>query len=156
MTEMDAPKVFVLRMQVEENDVDMFGHVNNVVYVRWIQDVAVAHSVAVGLDAASYVTRGAGFVVRRHEVDYLRPVLRGDALVLRTWLHGIAAAKSFRSTEIVRESDSVVVARGLTVWGYVALATGRPLRIPPDIREAFGVPPNSIRSLKVPVDEPTA
>jgi acyl-CoA thioester hydrolase len=96
--------------------------------------------VAVGLDVAAYRALGAVFFVRRHEIDYLRPALRGDKLLLRTWIDSIFAAKCLRGTEIARiESDGAetLLARSMTTWGCVEIATGRPTRIPQAIRDAF-------------------
>jgi len=131
----DPAKPFCLTFEVAEGDIDQVGHASNIAYVRWIQDVAVAHSDSVGYDFAAYQTLGAVFVVRRHEIDYLRPVLRGERLELRTWIDSAFAAKCHRATE-VRKGD-VVVARAMTTWGYVEMATGRPTRIPMTVREAF-------------------
>ena len=132
--------MFELPVTVKPTDIDELGHANNIVFVRWIQDVAMAHSVAVGLDVEAYRTIGAVFFVRRHEIDYLRPVLRGDDLLLRTWIDSIFAAKCLRGTEIVRreaDGSETMVARSMTTWGCVEIATGRPTRIPMRIHEAF-------------------
>lgn len=123
---------------VEDVDIDELGHASNIAYVRWIQDVAVQHSNAVGLTHDAYVAIGGIFVIRRHEIDYLRPALRGDALEVRTWLATTMAAKALRATEIVRLADGVVLARGLTTWGFVDTTAGRPTRIPNPVRLAFG------------------
>lgn len=134
--------VFILATEVGEDDIDMLGHASNIAYLRWVQDVAVAHSATVGLDMEGYSQLGAVFVVRRHEIDYLRPVLRGDRLELRTWIDSASAAKCKRATEIVKTgtADSVVVARAMTTWGFVELTTGRPTRIPDSVRIAFSQP----------------
>jgi acyl-CoA thioester hydrolase len=134
---------FEHRIEVGEEDIDALGHANNVAFVRWIQAVAIAHSDSVGMDFAAYVELGSFFVVRRHEVDYLRPALRGEGLRVRTWIDSAAAAKCERATEILRESDGEVLARARTTWGYVEAATGRPVRIPDSIRLAFGFPPRA-------------
>lgn len=128
--------VFTLRFVVPESDIDELGHASNIAYVRWIQDVAVAHSAAMGFDFAAYQKLGAVFVVRRQEIDYMRPVLRGDVLELRTWVDSAMAAKCLRSTEIRSESGTVV-AKSRTTWGYIEMATGRPARIPQALRDAF-------------------
>jgi acyl-CoA thioester hydrolase len=137
----DPAAVFTLELAVGEEDIDMLGHASNIAYLRWVQDVAVAHSAAVGLDMEGYGQLGAVFVVRRHEIDYLRPVVRGEALELRTWIDSASAAKCKRATEIVRRGASeVVVARAVTTWGFIELATGRPTRIPDSVRVAFSQP----------------
>jgi acyl-CoA thioester hydrolase len=137
----DPAAVFTLPLAVGEEDIDMLGHASNIAYLRWVQDVAVAHSSAVGLDMEGYSRLGAVFVVRRHEIDYLRPVVRGEALELRTWIDSASAAKCKRATEIVRRGESeVIVARAMTTWGFIELATGRPTRIPDSVRVAFSQP----------------
>jgi acyl-CoA thioester hydrolase len=65
----DAPALFTMPLEVGEDDIDMLGHASNIAYLRWVQDVAVAHSAAVGLDMEGYSQLGAVFVVRRHEID---------------------------------------------------------------------------------------
>ena len=136
-----APAPFVLAIEVAEADIDMLGHASNIAYLRWIQDVAVAHSAAVGLDMEGYSQLGAVFVVRRHEIDYLRPGVRGEQLELRTWIDSASAAKCKRATEIVRVGAAeLVVARAMTTWGFVELTSGRPTRIPDSVRVAFSQP----------------
>ena len=128
---------FRLDFEVSGDDIDALGHASNVAFVRWIQDVAVAHSVAVGLDLAAYARMGAVFVVARHEIDYLRPALRGDVIEARTWISSVMAAKCERATELVRKKDGEVLARGVTTWGFIDIASGRPRRIADDVRSAF-------------------
>ena len=130
---------FTHLVDVGWEDIDPLGHASNIAYVRWIQDSAVAHSEAMGLTFAAYQRLGAIFVIRRHEIDYLRPVLRGDRLEVRTWISSVSAAKCQRATDIVRVGDGVLVAKALTTWGNVDVSTGRPTRIAEEVREAFGV-----------------
>jgi acyl-CoA thioester hydrolase len=129
--------VFQLDFIVEAGDIDMLDHASNIAFVRWIQDVALAHSAAVGLSFEAYQRMGAVFMVVRHEIDYLRPALRGDALQARTWISSARAASCERSTQIVRAEGGQLLARGLTTWGFIEMATGRPRRIPEDVRVAF-------------------
>jgi acyl-CoA thioester hydrolase len=128
-----------MTFEVTDEDIDPLGHVNNISYVRWIQDIAVAHSSAVGLDFAAYGRMGGIFVVRRHEIDYLRPVLRGDTVEACTWVGSVMAAKCIRHTELRTRGVDEVVAKAHTVWGFVDVKRGRPTRIPGEVREAFGV-----------------
>jgi acyl-CoA thioester hydrolase len=131
-------KVFEHSFRVQPSDVDELGHASNVAYVRWIQDAAVAHSTAVGLDWAAYQRIGSVFVVHRHEVDYLRPARAGEALVARTWVADTSGAKSLRRTEICRAGEGALMARGATTWVFIDIETGRPKRIPPDFMSSFG------------------
>ena len=134
---MTEPEPFRLQIRVTDDDIDALGHASNVAFVRWIQDVAVEHSTAVGLGLDGYRRLGAVFVVARHEIDYLRPAFRGDVIEARTWISSVMAAKCVRVTEIVRQHDGVLLARGSTTWGFVELATGRPRRITEEVRAAF-------------------
>jgi acyl-CoA thioester hydrolase len=130
------PDTFRLDLSVADEDIDVLGHASNIAFVRWIQDVAIAHSASVGLGLEAYHRLGAVFVVVRHEIDYLRPALRGDALEARTWISSVMAAKCHRATELVRK-DGQLLARGLTTWGFIEMASGRPRRIPDEVRAAF-------------------
>lgn len=138
--------MFVFRLTVSEGDVDELGHASNIAYVRWLQEAAVAHSAAVGLDYARYLELGGVFVVRRHEIDYLRPALRGDTLEVRTHVASVMAAKSERRYDLVRVPDETVVAQAVTMWGFVDTKTGRPARIPAEIHIAFGFTPRARRA----------
>ena len=131
---------FRLTLHVQDADIDSLGHASNIAYVCWIQDAAVAHSTALGFDLAAYQRLGAVFVVARHEIDYLRPALRGDALEARTRISSAMAAKCVRSTELLRRSDGGLLAKSLTTWGFIEVATGRPRRIPEAVRAAFFAP----------------
>jgi acyl-CoA thioester hydrolase len=136
----DFDHVFRHVYEVVDADIDFLGHASNIAYLRWVQDAAVAHSEAVGLDYAAYVSAGGLFIIRRSEIDYLRPTLRGDKLEVRTWLGTVHAAKCERLTEIVRVDDGTLVARATTIWGYIDAKTGRPTRIPGALRTAFRQP----------------
>lgn len=139
--------VYRHRVTVVESDLDELGHANNIGYLRWLQAAAVAHSSAVGLGFERYVELGGVFVVRRHEIDYLRSALRGDELEVRTHVSTVMAAKSERKYEVVRLADEVVLARALTVWGFVDTKSGRPMRIPDEVYDAFGFERRKKRAL---------
>lgn len=121
-------------VEVQQSDIDVNGHVNNVVYVRWIQDAAVAHWFAVvDPDRVGTVT----WVVVRHEVDYQQPAYEGDKLVVRTWVGLISAATCERFAEIRRRDEAVILARSRTVWCMIDPASRRPKRIDPVIQGYF-------------------
>jgi len=129
--------IFAHTIEVVDTDIDFLGHASNLAYLRWVQDVAIAHSEAVGLDYEAYRKIGGVFFIRRHEIDYLRPALRGDRLEVRTWVDSAMAAKTNRRTEVKRESDGKILAKASTTWGFVDVTTGRPTRIPEVVRTAF-------------------
>jgi acyl-CoA thioester hydrolase len=126
-----------LELIVGDGDVDMLGHASNIAFVRWIQEIAISHSAAVGFDFDAYQRLGSVFVVVRHEVDYVRPALLGDVIDARTWIASVMVAKCQRATELVRRSDGRLLARALTTWGFVDLTTLRPKRIHESLLVAF-------------------
>lgn len=130
--------LFTHAIVVADAHIDRFGHANNVAVLGWIQDVAEAHSTAVGFALSTYERLGAAFVVRRHEIDYLRPSVLGEELSIRTWVPNAKRISCNRSTEITSVKDGQVVARANTTWVFAELATLRPVRIPNEVRFAFG------------------
>ena len=126
--------MFELNLTVGPADIDELRHLNNVRYVQWVQDVAVAHSASLGLSFAAYEKIGGVFVLRRHEADYLRSILEGATLVARTWLTNLRAVQVERHIEFLEAGE--VVFKSLTRWVWIE-ASDRPGRIPASIREAF-------------------
>jgi acyl-CoA thioester hydrolase len=126
---------FTQPIAVTAADIDDLGHANNLAYIRWILDVATAHSYSLGWDHARYRALGAVFIVRRHEVDYVAQVREHEALVAETWVEEWRPASCIRRTELRRGEQ--VVARGATTWALISFATGRPQRIPDELRAPF-------------------
>ena len=127
---------YELPITIQPSDIDELGHVNNVVYLRWVQDAAVAHWRATALpeDQATLV-----WFVARHEIDYLRPAQPDDDLTAVTWV-GTAKRRAFdRHTELVRASDRKVLARVRTVWVPIDVKTGKPTDVRAEVRERFSV-----------------
>lgn len=142
----DVDTPFVQTLNVEAKHLDAFGHTNNVVYLGWLQDVAWAHSQALGLDMDDYRRIGAGCVARRHELDYLAATHVGDALHVATWIaENSGKLDMWRAYQIIRESDGRTILRGRTHWICVDMRSGRPRRQPPEFVAAY-VPTESTRS----------
>jgi acyl-CoA thioester hydrolase len=131
---------FLLRVRAEPADIDGLGHVSNLVYLRWVLEAALAHSSAKGLDEAAYKARGQGWVVRRHEIDYVRAAFAGDDLVVETRVVTVLAASSTRRTRILRDGE--LLARAATNWAYVDFKSGRPTRIPEEVKSLFELEPD--------------
>jgi acyl-CoA thioester hydrolase len=127
---------FEMTLSVMSGDIDEQNHVNNTVYLRWVQEVATAHWQAI---ASSEAQKGIAWVVLRHEIDYNAPAGLGDDLVLRTWV-GKATRLTFeRFTEILRSSDGQLLSKARTLWCPINAQTGRPVRVPPQVREQFSI-----------------
>lgn len=131
-----APR-FESTRRVTAADLDERAHVNNVVYVRWVQDAAAAHWAAI---APAGAFSEIAWVALRHEIDYLRPAVLDDDIVVSTWV-GVAEGLSFeRFTEIRRRADGRVLARARTLWCPVDARTGKPTRVSAEVRERCSVP----------------
>ena len=131
-----SPARFEMTVPVLPGDIDEQDHVNNTVYLRWIQDVATAHWRAV---ASPEAQEAIGWVVLRHEIDYKAPAAVGDEVVLRTWV-GKASRLTFeRFTEIQRSRDGRLLSEARTLWCPINAQTGRPVRVSADVRAQFSI-----------------
>jgi acyl-CoA thioester hydrolase len=131
-------RVYRFEFTVPETAIDRNGHVNNVQYVQWMQDVAILHSYAAGCMAATEAM-GAQWVVRSHRIEYLRPALAGDRIIVFTWVAGMRKVRSLRKYRFVRDADGAILAQGETDWAFVDAASGRPRAIPEAVSSLFVV-----------------
>ncbi len=126
-----------------DDAIDENGHVNNVEYVRWMQDVAVMHSEAQGFGLEQYRNLGTTWVVRSHNIEYLGAAFRGDGITVLTWVSTMGRSQSLRKYKFLREADGKVLARAETNWVYLNSATGRPRAIHDEVGKAFEIVPAS-------------
>jgi acyl-CoA thioester hydrolase len=127
---------FEITVSVLPADIDGQNHVNNTVYLRWVQEVATAHWCAV---ARTDAQESFGWVVLRHEIDYKAPACLGDHVVLRTWVGKATRLRFERFTEIRRSSDGQLLSTARTLWCPINAQTGRPVRLPVEVREQFSI-----------------
>lgn len=137
-----VPRIHLDRIAVADDAIDQYGHVNNLTYLGWMQDAATAHSAAQGWTLERYRAAGAGWFVRSHFIEYLRPAFTGDILLLYTWVRTMKGRSSPRRYLIVRESDRLPVATAETLWVFVEFGSGRLVRIPPEVLSAFPIVPD--------------
>lgn len=131
------PVRFERMFAVVPEDIDQLGHVNNVVYLRWVQEIAVAHWRAA---APAQLQADVVWVVLRHEIDYQRPARTGDTVLGRTWVGDATGSRFERFTEFSRPGSSEVLARARSVWCPLNARTGRPRRIDPALHDYFSEP----------------
>lgn len=129
--------VFDLKITVQPEHIDVLGHVNNVVYLSWMQDAATAHIEALGLGLKEYLELKHAMVAVEHHVQYRKAALQGEEIILRTWLNDINALYSFRQYAFYRPSDKAVLFLGNTQWACIEIATGRPKRMSPTFMQAY-------------------
>lgn len=129
--------IFDLELQVQPEHIDVLGHVNNVVYIQWMQDVAAAHIETLGLGLAQYLELKHAMVAVEHHVQYRKAALEGEHIILRTWLDDINALYSFRQYAFYRPKDQSVLFMGNTKWACIEIETGRPKRMSPSFTQAY-------------------
>ncbi|KRB46569.1 MAG: thioesterase family protein [Pseudomonadota bacterium] len=127
-------QVFSRAFTPAPDDIDANGHVNNVVYVRWIQDMATSHWTArqPTEDQAKWA-----WIVLRHEIDYRRALMPGETASARTWVAETPEGPRFDRFVRIDGPDGAMCAQARTVWCMIDQATGRPKRVTPDIVARF-------------------
>jgi len=118
--------------------IDENGHVNNVTYVQWMQQIAVEHYLALGGPDAqgSHAT----WVVREHKIEYLLPAFAGEEIEIRTWVEDIRRVRSLRKYVFVRKADGKILVKGETDWVFVDVRTGSPQAVPDEVSKVFAQP----------------
>ena len=131
--------IFTLSLTAQPEHIDELGHVNNAVWVQWIQQVALAHwySLADPAHQEAYF-----WVIVRHEIDYLRPAHEGDTVTARTWVGEAPKGARFdRHMEFLGPGGKVCV-RAKTQLAIIDKASGRPIRVPVEVVAPFLASPS--------------
>jgi acyl-CoA thioester hydrolase len=135
----EHPSPFTLRTRVQTADIDGLNHTNNAVYVHWCQQVAWAHSEALGLDLQRYRELDRAMAIIHSEFNYLQASQEGDEVVVATWIvqwdRKLTMARRF---QVVRVDDGVTLLRAGMRFACIELSSGRPRRLPPEFIEGYG------------------
>ena len=119
-----------------ESIIDENGHVNNVAYVQWMQDIAIEHYSSIGgISPTQHI--GATWVARSHLIEYLSPAFANEEIEVRTWIENARRVRSLRKYEFVRKSDGKLLVKGETDWVFVDVKTGSPRSIPEEVMSIF-------------------
>lgn len=131
--------IYTRSFTIPADAIDENGHVNNVAYVQWMQDIAVEHYSFIG----GVVAQGpnATWVIREHRIEYFLPAFAGEEIEIRTWVENVRRVRSLRKYEFVRKSDGKTLVKGETDWVFVDAATGRPVAIPAKVARVFSLDP---------------
>jgi acyl-CoA thioester hydrolase len=116
---------------------DAYGHLNNAVYLRYMQEAAFNASAALGYTQERYAQMGRAWFARLTEIEYLLPVHYGDGVVVTTWVEDMHRVRSWRSYELRHQDSGELVARGGTDWVYVDTASNKPASIPAEVAAAY-------------------
>jgi acyl-CoA thioester hydrolase len=132
----DNTEKYEIHIAIAEHDIDELGHVNNIIYLRWVQEAAIAH----WTNAATREQQEKIYwVIKRHEIDYKHSARPGDEIIAVTWVGEAEELVFERYTEILRGSDRKLLAKALTLWIPINRTTGRPVRVDSGVREKFSV-----------------
>ncbi len=125
---------YTTRITAGSDDIDMLGHVNNAIWVKWIQDVAVAHWLAI---APSEHRDAYVWVVTRHEIDYRGNVSEGETVTAETWVAEPPRGARFDRHMRFLGDDGKVRVEAKTTWALIERATGRLVRVPAEVAAPF-------------------
>ncbi len=132
---MPVSQTYTKTIIIPNNSIDENGHVNNVAYVQWMQDIAVEHYASIGgIEAQG---SDATWVIREHRIEYLLPAFEGEEIEIRTWVENIRKVRSLRRYEFFRKADGKILVKGETDWVFVDVKSGRPLAIPQKVVDVF-------------------
>jgi len=135
----DLPDPFTMTITVRPEDTDRLGHANNVVYVRWLEEVSWQHIDSLGMTWALHEETGKAMAITRTELDYLASANAGDELVLGTWLTDWDGRfRSARQFQLIRPADGKTLLRALSTHACVDMKSQRPARAPSAFAEILG------------------
>ncbi|HTU67821.1 MAG TPA: thioesterase family protein [Steroidobacteraceae bacterium] len=136
----DHDNPHVVALDVADADIDAYGHVNNAVYLRWLDRAAWSHSAALGVSIADCTRLRRGMAALRIEIDYLRAALPGDRVEIATWIveadHKLRVTRRF---QLRHAADGGTLARATTQYVCLNLDSGRAVRMPPEFSAAYRV-----------------
>ncbi|RPJ23516.1 MAG: acyl-CoA thioesterase [Chloroflexi bacterium] len=130
-------RVYIRSFTIPADAIDENGHVNNVAYVQWMQDIAVEHYESIGGIAAQ--GNDATWVIREHRIEYFLPAFAGEEIEIKTWVDNVRRVRSLRKYEFVRKSDGKILVKGETEWVFVDAKTGAPRAIPAEVSKVFAL-----------------
>lgn len=131
---MSRPSIFAYTIIVPQSVIDDYGHVNNVVYLQWMQDAAIQHPESI---VEYRLPENRGWFARETRIEYLAPAYAGDEIEVSTWIVQYKRARGIRKYKFFRKTDGRVIAKGETLFVFVELTTGRPVPIPLEMQALF-------------------
>jgi len=131
---------------IPKDSIDENGHVNNVAYVQWMQDIAVEHYEFIG-GISPMQEVGGMWVVREHRIEYLLPAFENEEIEIRTWVKNVRRVRSLRKYEFVRKSDNKTLVKGETDWVFVDAKTGSLKAVPEKVINIFKQDPKGLKDL---------
>lgn len=132
------PGVFTMRRGVEWRDIDTAHHVNNATYLNYIEECSVQAANSFGWPMERSQREGFAVIARKHHIEYRQPAKLEDELEIATWVSTPKRATAYRHYTIKRVRDGELLAQATTLWVWVDIQTGRPIRVPDQFTADFG------------------
>tara|TARA_B100000768_G_scaffold110752_1_gene102678 strand:+ start:3058 stop:3450 length:393 start_codon:yes stop_codon:yes gene_type:complete len=119
---------------VSKNDLDDLNHVNNIIYIRWIQEIAKFHWESL---VSNDIRKNYYWVLLEHQIKYLHPAFLGDKIKIKTYIEKTGGIKSNRIVEIYNTDTNILIVKSKTIWCLINAKSNKPSRITDEIRQAF-------------------
>ena len=119
---------------VTKNDLDDLNHVNNIIYIRWIQEIAKFHWESL---VSNDIRKNYYWVLLEHQIKYLHPAFLGDKIKIKTYIEKTGGIKSNRIVEIYNTDTNILIVKSKTIWCLINVKSNKPSRITDEIRQAF-------------------
>ena len=140
----DHPAAHVVELAVQPEDIDVYEHVNNAVYLTWLDRAAWSHSTALGVPLGACVALRRGMAAHRVEIEYLRAAVRGDVVQAATWIVATdGRLRAQRRFQVRRKTDGETLARARIDYVCINLDSGRAVRMPASFARAYVVTPRA-------------
>lgn len=128
---------FTTTLRVRHYEMDALGHVNNAVYVHYLEQAAIEHSERLGITLTRYEQLGGVFILRKMAIDYRLPAVAGETLTITTWVKEMRGPRSTRCYEIRRQADNKLIVSAEALWAWVDRRVMRPRPIPQELLDVF-------------------
>ena len=127
-------KTLEKEITVSENDLDDLNHVNNVIYIHWVQEIAKEHWKSL---VSNEIIKNYYWVLLEHQIKYLNPALLNDKIMIKTYIEKTEGIRSNRIVEIYNRNNDKLLVKSKTIWCLINAKTNKPNRITDEIRKAF-------------------
>jgi len=127
-------KILEKEITVSKNDLDDLNHVNNVIYIHWVQEIAKEHWKSL---VSNEIIKNYYWVLLEHQIKYLNPALLNDKIMIKTYIEKNEGIRSNRIVEIYNSNNDKLLVKSKTIWCLINAKTNKPNRITDEIRKAF-------------------
>jgi acyl-CoA thioester hydrolase len=138
MTSKLKSKIYTEAIEIVKDDIDILEHVNNKVYLKWMENISWKHSLAVGINKEVFLKVGKLMVIKKHELNYKRPLFEGDKVEMITWVDApINEFERIRHYQVRKLKDETIIFEAHTSWVCVDIKRQRKTTLPKELNEPY-------------------